>query len=445
MFHILLNDINTKEESERYYYYNYGSTWRDFRRSKILYETFLVPYRLPAKNSKTKNRSPKCLKMSGNEHRWSDDPSCHHMGCSCPLLYDQHWQTSEILDFSRSADELAVSTSKPVGEVDNDFRANTRGPGTRGPATRDTTLADSNKCSVEVKVPENRKVLVQSVADKKQECQKTVNKATSRSRFRKSSSLSSGHEWEFEKESGALAVQKLCQDVHIVPSSITETQADNNTRNATNLQELSYDHETQQDLTSLLKLLNNKYPYRVETNKNVLTNVEIRLFAGMYGITDFHLLFVTCDASVFWLEDPDGVIYFWSRIDDSMIRGGDNLQDALTNYLFQQENLNYVEEITRELVPINAYDKEVEEWVKSPESYFDIDEIKASLKHESKMGGKRKQQKKRKRKKRNIVMKIISFWLILTLILQLNIKSNIFMYLIICRVGFIGNLYKSSV
>jgi hypothetical protein len=70
--------------------------------------------------------------------------------------------------------------------------------------------------------------------------------------------------------------------------------------------------------------LNNKYPYRDETNKNVLTDVEILLFAGMYGITDFRLVFVTYDDSVFWLEDPDGVFYFWSRIDDSMIRGGDN-------------------------------------------------------------------------------------------------------------------------
>ena len=82
----------------------------------------------------------------------------------------------------------------------------------------------------------------------------------------------------------------------------------------------------------------------------------------MYGITDFHLV-LACGDSVFWLEDHDGVIYFWSRIDDSMIRGGGNLKEALTNYLFNQENLRYVDEITRELVPINAYDKEAEEWV----------------------------------------------------------------------------------
>ncbi|GBC03862.1 hypothetical protein RclHR1_05370007 [Rhizophagus clarus] len=70
--------------------------------------------------------------------------------------------------------------------------------------------------------------------------------------------------------------------------------------------------------------------------------------------------------SVFWLEDHDGVIYFWSRIDDSMIRGGDNLKEALANYLFHHD---YVAEITCKLVPINAYDKEAEEWAKSPKAY----------------------------------------------------------------------------
>ena len=83
---------------------------------------------------------------------------------------------------------------------------------------------------------------------------------------------------------------------------------------------------------------------------------EIQFFDKTYGITDFHLVFA-CGDWVFWLEDH-GVIYFWSRIDDSMIRGGKNLKEALTNYLFNQKNLCYVDEITRELVPINAYDKE---------------------------------------------------------------------------------------
>lgn len=67
--------------------------------------------------------------MSDNEHRRSDDPSCHYMGCSCSILYVQHWQTSEVFDSFRSAEELAVSTFRPAGEVDVDFRANSQARG----------------------------------------------------------------------------------------------------------------------------------------------------------------------------------------------------------------------------------------------------------------------------------------------------------------------------
>ena len=70
-----------------------------------------------------------------------------------------------------------------------------------------------------------------------------------------------------------------------------------------------------------------------------------------------------------------------------MICRGDNLKEALTNYLFHQKNLYYVDEITCELVPINAYDKEAEEWAKSPEAYVYFDATKVSPKHEPKMGG----------------------------------------------------------
>lgn len=66
--------------------------------------------------------------MSGNEHRRSNDPSCHYMGYSCPLLHNQHCQTSEVFDLSRSAGEMAISTFKPVGGVDIDFRANSSEP-----------------------------------------------------------------------------------------------------------------------------------------------------------------------------------------------------------------------------------------------------------------------------------------------------------------------------
>ena len=113
------------------------------------------------------------------------------------------------------------------------------------------------------------------------------------------------------------------------------------------------------------------------------------------------------------------------------------------NYLFHQENLYYVDEITRKLVPINAYDKEVEEWAKSHKPYV-IDETKVSPKHESKMGGERN-NKKRKRIKRSIDMKIIPVCLILTLIILNPIYSCIISYHLYSMISFIGNLYKSNV
>ncbi|CAB5348557.1 unnamed protein product [Rhizophagus irregularis] len=173
----------------------------------------------------------------------------------------------------------------------------------------------------------------------------------------------------------------------MIPSSVTDTRVtnqnlcDNNKKSKTDsvLRELQNDHETQNthDLASLIRLLKDKEPYRDETNKDVLFDYEIQFFAETYGITDFLLVFA-CGDLVFWLEDH-GVIYFWFRIDDSMIRGGENLKEALTNYLFNQENLCYVDEITRKLVPINAYDKEAEELVKPPEACNNIDVTKNTL------------------------------------------------------------------
>ncbi|CAB5393672.1 unnamed protein product [Rhizophagus irregularis] len=248
-------------------------------------------------------------------------------------------------------------------------------------------MADSNKCGMKIKVPENHKDLVQSVANREGEYQKTNIKYVSGNRFNTPSSLSLGCEWEFGRESRALAVWELCQNEHIFPSSITETRATNQNlcnnnidiKGESSLLELQNDHEIQhtQDLPSLLRVLKNKQPYR-DANKNVLAEVEIQLITDMYGITDFCLVLAY----------------------DTMIRGGDNLEEALINYLYHQDNLYYVDENTFKLIPIHAFDKEAEEWAKSPEAYLDIDVIKASLKHElNSIGEKKKHQKKQKKKK----------------------------------------------
>lgn len=169
-------------------------------------------------------------------------------------------------------DGMAVSTFKTVSEVDNDFRAN---------AHEDTTMAYGIKCGVEIKRQGNHDDLVRSIGNRKQGCQKSNNKVSGESRFRESSSLSSGRSWEFGKESSTLAVRELCRNEYMVPSSVTDTQVtnrnlcDNSKKSKTDsvLRELQNDHETQNthDLASLIRLLKDKEPYRDETNKDVLT------------------------------------------------------------------------------------------------------------------------------------------------------------------------------
>jgi hypothetical protein len=172
----------------------------------------------------------------------------------------------------------------------------------------------------------------------------------------------------------------------MVPSSIMEKRSTNqnscnrcsNKSSETTLQELQPDHE--KHIQSLLRMLKDKHSFHDVTNNDILYDYEIKMFPGTYGITDFRLVFA-CHDSVFWLEDPRGVIYFWSRIDDSMIRGGDNMEKALTNFLFNQENLYYVNEYTHKLVPLNEYDSEADEdWAKSPESRIYADDIDVYIK-----------------------------------------------------------------
>ncbi|CAB4408231.1 unnamed protein product [Rhizophagus irregularis] len=369
------------------------------------FENFIqgIPGILQRSQTKDSKMSGHECEMSDNEHRRSGDPSYHYMGCSCPLLFNQYRQTSKVSDFFRTAEGMAVSAFRSVGEMDINSRAKTRDlANTHGP-----TMADSNKCGVDIRAQEktqNQNDLVRSIDNRKQGCQKTNSKLPTADRFIEPSSLFSGCEWEFGNESRVLAVQELCQNEHIVPSSVTVTwttdqnscNRNSDTKNESTLLELQNDHGTQHT-QDLLKLLKNKEPYRDETDKKALNDIEIALFAGMYGITDFRIVLARND-SIFWLKDHDGIIYFWSRIDDSMIRGGDNLEEALTNYLFRHENLYYVDEVTRKLVPINAYDKKAEELAKSPESYVYID-AKFSIKQKWESGGKKKQKKKKNKKK----------------------------------------------
>ncbi|GBC03863.1 hypothetical protein RclHR1_05370008 [Rhizophagus clarus] len=130
---------------------------------------------------------------------------------------------------------MAVLTFKPAGEVDINSKTKFRDSA--------TTTHVKIKVPEKIRVPENHNDLIQNVANRKQECQKTINKVLTKSQFRESSTLSLEQLWEFGKESSVLAVQELCQNEYI---SVTDTQATNqnscnrysDTRNETTLLEL---------------------------------------------------------------------------------------------------------------------------------------------------------------------------------------------------------------
>lgn len=128
------------------------------------------------------------------------------------------------------------------------------------------------------------------------------------------------------------------------------------------MRQLSDDNVSQydKDLLRLLSVLKSKYPFRVERNKDVLYDDEIERFTALYGITNVYPV-LSCHNSIFWLQNPGGV-YLWSRIDDRMIHGGGNMKDALTNFLFQQENLCYIDEDTHALIPIKEVKDETKKW-----------------------------------------------------------------------------------
>ncbi|CAB5364851.1 uncharacterized protein OCT59_022186 [Rhizophagus irregularis] len=159
----------------------------------------------------------------------------------------------------------------------------------------------------------------------------------------------------------------------MVTSSILQTRStnqfpfnqDRNTGNDTTLQKLQVDY-TEFSKDHLVNILKKDYSFHDETNINVLSDREINKFSKVYGITDVHPI-LSYDDFVFWLEDNNGIIYIWSRMENSIILGGHDLREALMNFLFYQENLRYIDEYTHKLVPLDVADREAKEWAESCE------------------------------------------------------------------------------
>ncbi|RGB25325.1 hypothetical protein C1646_771882 [Rhizophagus diaphanus] len=179
----------------------------------------------------------------------------------------------------------------------------------------------------------------------------------------------------------------------------------NRSERQTTLQKLSCNLESQysQNIPALLSILKSLYPFN-EISGDVLEDYEINDFFELYGISNVCPILASNDNYVFWLENTDGIIYIWSRVEGTMSYLGGELREALVNYLFHQDNICYVIEFTYEIVPVSEIDREAGELADLYEP-IDIDDIelvvpKESLNHEKKgiKKGKNKGREKRRKK-----------------------------------------------
>ncbi|PKK57172.1 hypothetical protein RhiirC2_798551 [Rhizophagus irregularis] len=312
----------------------------------------------PANDSKTAEWANA---IPGNRDRWSNACDEYICGRSRTFLFHKYRPASEIINISGSANRMAVSTFEP---------------------TRDDNI------------------------DRDQEFQKKFNKVTTGFRHEIQSSLSLRREHEFDTKSRTVAIRELRRDERVVPSSVLETRSSDQilcnqyriTRNDTPLRELSPDYETQDSEDVLFNLLKRDHSFH-ETNTNGLSVYEIDKFSKKYAIIGVYPILSYNDL-VFWIKDHDGVVYIWSRMENSIMLVGHNMKDALMNYLFHQENLHYVNEHTCELVPLDEAEREAEEWIKSCEIVIVTKEsMKSLLRGEESKGSRKKKQKKKKNKK----------------------------------------------
>ncbi|CAB5390082.1 unnamed protein product [Rhizophagus irregularis] len=144
------------------------------------------------------------------------------------------------------------------------------------------------------------------------------------------------------------------------------------------------------------------YPFN-ETSGDVLEDYEINDFFKLYDISNVRPILASNDNYVFWLEDPAGIIYMWSRVEWSMSYLGRKLREALVNYLFHQDNICYVVEFTHEIIPKNEIKQQAKELADSCEP-IDINDIEWEVTRESLNPIKRNEKKgikKGKNKEKN--------------------------------------------
>ncbi|RGB31645.1 hypothetical protein C1646_763849 [Rhizophagus diaphanus] len=182
-----------------------------------------------------------------------------------PLLHDQHWQTSEVFDFTH---DIADQILKPVGKIDFNFKPNTQeNRNNQEQTNQGLTPTDNNSCDVKIRKIEDYKNIIQCITNRRQEYQKIIINVLTKKRFTDLSSFSLGYKWKFEKESRVMIIQKLCENDHIVPFNIIKMENTNQnlydkdsiSKNDSTLRKLLPNHTL--DVASLLELLKNKYSY----------------------------------------------------------------------------------------------------------------------------------------------------------------------------------------
>ncbi|PKB98156.1 hypothetical protein RhiirA5_431830 [Rhizophagus irregularis] len=338
--------------------------------------------------------------------RWCEDSSNLNGGRSMYFLLDKPRTSSEK---TRGTNKLSIKTSKTTVRLDNDL------------GEKSHISSNSINSFLEERPSESKEDCIWSIIDRYPASQSRYRDSLTNFRLKEPVHVSTGREWGSVKESRILGLRQLCGDQSVVSvTPVKEGSFNKNTHNfnsnkTTNasmpqlsddsgLQYEQYEQYEQYDLPELLFSLKDKYSFHDETNKNILYDDEIKRFAKLYCITNFCLV-LSCDDSIFWLKDPDGVIYIWSRIDSMMMRAGCDMKEALLNFLFHGENFFYVEDYTLKLIPVIKLKEEANKWYEENKDTITeivvFDELLKPLeekKEESNKGGKRKKRQRRKNK-----------------------------------------------
>ncbi|CAB4431703.1 unnamed protein product [Rhizophagus irregularis] len=236
--------------------------------------------------------------MYGSGDRWCRDSSDLNSGRPMYFLLDKHRSSSEK---TRETNNQSIRTSKTTISLDN-------------------AIGEKSYNFLEERPSEGKEDCILSVIDRSPKNQTKDAESLTRIQLKEPVHVPLGREWESVDESKSLGLRQLCRDQSVVPVIPVEAGPfnkdmhnfnSNTTNNGTMLQ-LSGDGglQCEKDLPELLFSLKDKYSFRDETNKNILYDDEIKRFAKLYCITNFCPV-LSCHDSIFWLKDPDGIIYIW--------------------------------------------------------------------------------------------------------------------------------------